>query len=443
MIGHLELNTLELSNRYSVLAEEEEAPTDWKQMYLQQAEAAADQLLADDEILMDDHEWDEYLQEHEALAAEAENLAVDPWQDSSTDPWRGATIAHMSSCHDHPRLPSSATKYPHMESLRYSGAILFGNPPAAVENSLPAYSGGETAIPRTKAVTTKAETSCFDIDPILPRAIGFTTPPGLAAERQAEIGVQTEPPKTADVATQLGNGDTLLPEPTCFSVGTQTVARATSVAATQTHGRSTTDDCTATYSISDDSAIAECDHEPICAAILMTVGHLPVRVNLLSELNVVDLDLCPCDRPGYECIKVTMDSGAADPVCNPKTFPDAQVVPSPGSEAGQKYIGPSGETIPNEGQLTPTVLLEEGGRGSMTFQAADVRKPLMAISSVNDKGHLALFDLEGSYLIPSDCPEVRQIRELVIKAQRKVRMHRENGVFHMRVWKKAFSRPGR
>ena len=88
------------------------------------------------------------------------------------------------------------------------------------------------------------------------------------------------------------------------------------------------------------------------------------------------------------------------------------------------YVGPGSERIPNEGQFKSTVLLEDGGSGSFTFQAAQVRKPLMAASSVNDKGHLVLFDLEGSFLIPSQA-----LRELVSQAQGTVTLHRENGIF--------------
>ena len=44
--------------------------------------------------------------------------------------------------------------------------------------------------------------------------------------------------------------------------------------------------------------------------------------------------------------------------------------------------------------------LEGGQEGRFTFQAAPVRKPLLAVSSVNDKGNLVLFDGDESYIIP-------------------------------------------
>ena len=87
-------------------------------------------------------------------------------------------------------------------------------------------------------------------------------------------------------------------------------------------------------------------------------------------------------------MKVTMDSGAADPVCNSETFPDTEVLLSPGSMAGLTSIGPGSQRIPIEGQVKPKVLLEDSGTEPFTFQDARVCKPLMAVSCVNDKRHL-------------------------------------------------------
>ena len=162
-----------------------------------------------------------------------------------------------------------------------------------------------------------------------------------------------------------------------------------------------------------------------------------------SDLLAFDLDLTPVDRPGYEEVRVTMDSGAAEPVCNPETFPDVEVTPSPGSIAGQMYLGPGKEQIPNQGQLKPRLVLEDGGTGDFTFQAAAVRKPLMAVSSVNDKGHMVLFDLLGSYVLPASAPEVEQIRALAKKVKGRIAMHRENGIFNLKTWRKVFPRPGK
>lgn len=162
------------------------------------------------------------------------------------------------------------------------------------------------------------------------------------------------------------------------------------------------------------------------------------------DLCVVDLDIGACDTTGLREVDVTVDSGAGEPVCNPKSFPGVVVEPSAGSKAGQVYLGPGKERIPNQGQFKADVILEDGGDGAMGFQAADVRKPLLAVSGVNDRGNLVLFDNDGSFIIPGTCPEVSAIRALVQAAVGKIKLHRKNGVFHMRCWQKpqGFSRQG-
>ena len=56
-----------------------------------------------------------------------------------------------------------------------------------------------------------------------------------------------------------------------------------------------------------------------------------------------------------------------------------------------------------------------------------MRKPLLAVSDVNEKGNLVLFDGHQSFIMqPSE--EVEAIRRLVMKA------HLENGTFKLKAW---------
>ena len=76
--------------------------------------------------------------------------------------------------------------------------------------------------------------------------------------------------------------------------------------------------------------------------------------------------------------------------------------------------------------------LDDGRITESTYQAAKVRKPLMAVSSVNDKGNLVLFDDQNSFIIPGGNKDlVKQIRALVQQVPDKVKLHRKNGIFHM------------
>eukprot|EP00974_Lingulodinium_polyedra_P060235 5806197-Lingulodinium_polyedra.AAC.1 len=61
-----------------------------------------------------------------------------------------------------------------------------------------------------------------------------------------------------------------------------------------------------------------------------------------------------------------------------------------------------------------------------TFQAAPVRKPLLAVSAVCDVGQLVVFDNDGSYVIERDSPEGREIRRLARQCQAKMTLEREN-----------------
>ena len=89
----------------------------------------------------------------------------------------------------------------------------------------------------------------------------------------------------------------------------------------------------------------------------------------------------------------------------------------------------AGKTIPNLGQLSPQMVLESGDLGSINYQAAKVRKPLAAVSDINKKKNPCWFDGEKSYILLSKCPELEEIRRLIQKAQGKIRLHLEKGVF--------------
>ena len=70
----------------------------------------------------------------------------------------------------------------------------------------------------------------------------------------------------------------------------------------------------------------------------------------------------------------------------------------------------------------------------------------MAVSSVNDKGNMVIFDEKGSFILPGQNKElINQMRSLIQKFTDKVKLHRKNGVFHMKAWKlkSDFTRQGR
>ena len=70
-------------------------------------------------------------------------------------------------------------------------------------------------------------------------------------------------------------------------------------------------------------------------------------------------------------------------------------------------------------------------RTQMAFQAARVRKPLLAVSSVAERGNITVFDSQGSYILSGSEAEMAAIRKAVAKIRRKVPLTVKNGVYTM------------
>ena len=138
-----------------------------------------------------------------------------------------------------------------------------------------------------------------------------------------------------------------------------------------------------------------------------------------------------------------MDSGAARSVASPSHFPGVVVRPSAGSRSGQKFVGAGkgSEGIPNLGQMDCQMVVETGDVGNMNLDAAEVRKPLLAVSSCNNKGNPVWFDGHKSCIIPGTAAQVKQIRALIAKITQRIPLHYKNGTYHMKTWRKASSRP--
>ena len=141
----------------------------------------------------------------------------------------------------------------------------------------------------------------------------------------------------------------------------------------------------------------------------------------------------------------TVDSGAGCSVGKPSDFPFAEVVPSDGSRKGQMFVGAQAGSagIPNLGQMNLNLVTEPGDEGAMCIQAADVRKPLLAVSSVNRKGNPVWFDGERSYILPSTARNLAPIRKLIQEIENKIPLHLSNGTYKMKAWRRASPFQGR
>ena len=90
--------------------------------------------------------------------------------------------------------------------------------------------------------------------------------------------------------------------------------------------------------------------------------------------------------------------------------------------------------MPNLGQKTIPLLTESGTARVATFQAAPVRKPLLAVSASCGAGQMVFFDNDGSYIMERDSPEGREIRRLAKQCVAKTALERKGGVYTLPAW---------
>lgn len=96
-----------------------------------------------------------------------------------------------------------------------------------------------------------------------------------------------------------------------------------------------------------------------------------------------------------------MDTGAVNSVAPMTTGRDVPLCESDGSRRGQVYHSASGDKIPNLGQKALDVVTNEGNEFRMTFQIADVTKPLTSVGAVTDAGdgsNYVVFHRDGGWI---------------------------------------------
>ena len=144
----------------------------------------------------------------------------------------------------------------------------------------------------------------------------------------------------------------------------------------------------------------------------------------LNAVTIGNMSICckPVATDGvrgrYREIKV--DSGAGESVVNPDNLPNIDLKPSKGSVKGQRYVAEQhdGSDISSR----------------MTFQGAKVRKPLLEVSGVIDKGNIVVFDGIASFILPNSCAGVASVRKAITGIQGSIPLHAKNGVFVLRTW---------
>ena len=132
---------------------------------------------------------------------------------------------------------------------------------------------------------------------------------------------------------------------------------------------------------------------------------------------------------------LTIDSGAGESVAPKSMIGNHPILPSAGSIAGQKFVGPGGEIYYNQGKASLDMINEKGRPCVGEFQVTDgITKPLAAVSDSCDKGNLVLFDSDNPCIIRRESTEGKAIRKIMGEARDKTVLHRKNGVYVMPMW---------
>jgi hypothetical protein len=155
----------------------------------------------------------------------------------------------------------------------------------------------------------------------------------------------------------------------------------------------------------------------------------------LCPIQENDMDVDEAPGAGWRRIDVTVDSGAANSVINGDDFPNVPREESEGSKKGLVYQGPGSERIANRGQKRFKVRpQDQSSVRNMTFQDAKVRKPLAAVSGITEKNNIVLLDKKGSFIALASCPEVAEIRRLIMQIKSKIELQEKRGVYLMPIW---------
>ena len=129
-------------------------------------------------------------------------------------------------------------------------------------------------------------------------------------------------------------------------------------------------------------------------------------------------------RPGHKLIEGVFDTGAVHSCAPPGVFPGT-MRPSAMSRSGKMYRGPDSSAIPNLGQQDVNFVTDEGMKAGLTFQIANIERPLIAGTHITAAGNVVTLRADGGEITN-------------IKSGRKIALHRrggdEGGVYTFRMW---------
>ena len=126
---------------------------------------------------------------------------------------------------------------------------------------------------------------------------------------------------------------------------------------------------------------------------------------------------------GWTKMILTLDSGACESVLPSGSISRIPLRESKGSKEGLTYVVANGEEIPNEGEKRMMAWGQDNVLRSLTMQAAQVNKPLLAVRKVTQGGNRVVMDENRSYIQDKKTGTI-------------VPVHHRDGVYHVVLWVK-------
>ena len=117
------------------------------------------------------------------------------------------------------------------------------------------------------------------------------------------------------------------------------------------------------------------------------------------------------EKGGWVKVTAVMDSGSAENALPEGLVDFIPTMPSPGSRAGKVYRGAGGETIPNKGQKTMTVMTAEGQARRSCWQVCTVTRPLMSAAKTAAAGNIVHLDGENPHIKNKRTGETTKLRK--------------------------------
>ena len=123
---------------------------------------------------------------------------------------------------------------------------------------------------------------------------------------------------------------------------------------------------------------------------------------------------------GFKKLEVLVDSGAAASVMPQRYVEDREVTKGEAAKRGVHDVAADGGRIPNLGEVRVNLLTKEREKASVTFQVADVHKPILSVGALTAQGHRVGFTKEGGTIT-------------MARSGKRIAFQRRDGVYKLEV----------